>query len=109
MSVGIWLCLFIIKLYSQKDIFKFIKRKHGKDIHNILLSFGSLKTKFEKTKLDIDYIKLCKQEHLLPPSFATVRLSIQTKNKKLKSHIGRIIMEHELESKHEKKLLRKAI
>ena len=64
---------------------------------------------FETTKLDIEYIKLCKQEHLLP-TFATIRLSIQTKSNKLKKLIGRIIMEHELESKlHEKKLLRKEI
>ena len=62
-------------------------------------SFESLKKQSEKTKLDIEHIKLCKQEHLLP-TFATVRLSIQTKNKKLKNRIGRIIMEHELESKH---------
>ena len=109
MFVGFWLCLFIITLYSQKDIFKFIKRKHGKNIYNIWCSFESLKTKFEKTKLDIEYIKSCKQEHLLP-TFATLRLSIQTKNKKLKNRIGRIIMEHELESKYyEKKLLRKEI
>ena len=72
-------------------------------------SFEILKTKFEKKKLDIEYIKLCKQEHPLP-TFATVRLSIQTKSNKLKNRIGRIIMEHELESKHlEKKLLRKEI
>ena len=72
-------------------------------------SFESLKTKFEKTKLDIEYIKLCKQEHLLQ-TFPTVRLSIQIKNNKLKNCIGRIIMEHELERKHhEKKLLRKEI
>ena len=64
---------------------------------------------FETTKLDIEYIKLCKQEHLLP-TFATIRLSIQTKSNKLKKLIGRIIMEHQLESKlHEKKLLRKEI
>ena len=64
---------------------------------------------FETTKLHIEYIKLCKQEHLLP-TFATIRLSIQTKSNKLKKLIGRIIMEHELESKlHKKKLLRKEI
>ena len=97
---------FIIKLYPQKDLFKFIKRKHGKDIYNTLRSFESLKTKFEKTKLDIEYISLCQQKHLLP-TFATVRLLIQqTKNKKLKNRILRTIMEHELESKHhETKLL----
>ena len=74
MSVGFWLCLFIVKLYSQKDIFKFIKRRHGQNIYNIWCPFESLKTKFEKTKLDIEYIKLCKQEHLLP-TFATLRLN----------------------------------
>ena len=109
MSVGFWLCLFIIKLYFQKEIFKFIKRKHGKDVYNILRSFESLKTKFKKTELDIEYIKLCKKEHLLP-TFATVQLSMQTKDKELKNRIGRIIMEHELESiYHERKLLRKQI
>ena len=58
-------------------------------------SFESLKTKFEKTKLDIEYIRLCRKEHLLP-TFATVQLSVQTKNNKLKNLIGRIIMRHEL-------------
>ena len=53
-----------------------MKRKHGKDIYNIFRSFESLKTKFEKTKIDIEYINLCKQEHLLP-TFATVPLSIK--------------------------------
>ena len=61
------------------------------------------------TKLDIEYKKLCKQEHLLP-TFATVRLSIQTKNSKIKNSIGSIIMENELEIKHhEKKLLRRGL
>ena len=57
LSVGFWLCLFIVKLYSQKDIFKFVKRKYGKDIYNILQSFEILKTKLEKSKHDIEYIK----------------------------------------------------
>ena len=48
------------------------------------------------------------QVRALLPTFATGRLSIQTKNNKLKNRIARIIMEHELEIKHhEKKLLRK--
>ena len=106
-----WLLVMFIhyKTVFPKRYFKFIKRKHGKDICNILRPFEGLKTKLEKTKLDIKYIKLCKQEHLLP-TFSTVRLSIQTKNNKLKNRIGRIVMEHELESKHhEKKLLSKEI
>ena len=57
----------------------------------------------------MQYIKLCKQERLLP-TFTTIKLSIQTKNKTLKERIGRIIMEHELERKHnEKEQLKKEI
>ena len=109
MLLSFWLCLFIIKLYSQKNIFKYINKKHGKDIYNIIRAFENLKTKYEKTKLDMQYIKLCKQERLLP-TFATIKLSIQTKNKTLKERIGRIIMEHELERKHhEKEQLKKEI
>ena len=109
MSISFWLCLFIIKLYSQKNIFKYIKKKHGKDIYNIIRSFENIKTKYGNTKLDIQYIKLCKQERLLL-TFATIKLSIQSKNNKLKERIGRIIMEHELERKHhEKKQFKKEI
>ena len=89
------------QLYSQKDIFKDIKRKHWKDIYNILWSFTKLEIKYNKIKLDIEYIKLWKQENLLP-TFAEVRLSILIKNNKLKERIGTIIMEHRLEKIHYK-------
>ena len=72
--LGFWLMLFAVKLYSRKDIFKHIKKKHGKDISDIVRPFENLKTKYEKTSLHIAFIKSCKQEHLLP-TFAKVRLS----------------------------------
>ena len=93
-----------MQLYPEKYIFKFIKTKHVKDIYNTLRSFESL-----KTKLGIEYIKLCRQQYLVP-TFLIIRLSIQTKNNRLKDHIARIIMEPELERKHHrKKQLRKGI
>ena len=36
------LMLFTIKLYSHKDIFKHVKKKHGKDISNVVRSFENL-------------------------------------------------------------------
>ena len=36
-----------------------------KDISNVVRSFENLKTKCEKTSLDIAFIKSCKQEHFL--------------------------------------------
>ena len=65
--------LFAIKLCSRKDIFKHIKKKHGKDISDVVKPFENLITKYEKTSLDIAFIKSCKQEHLLP-TFAKARL-----------------------------------
>ena len=39
MSVGFWLCLFIIKLYSQKDIFNYI------NMDKKILQFNDTETK----------------------------------------------------------------
>ena len=85
------------KLYSRHDIFKHIKKKHGKDIYDIVRSFETLKTKFEKVTLDIKFIKTCKREGLIP-TFANVRLSIKQQNPKRKGRISRTVMENELQT-----------
>ena len=74
-----WLLLFVIKLYSHIDIFKVIKRKHGKDIYTLVKSFEKIKTKYMKTILDITFLKKCKQEQLIP-TFANERLSTKGPN-----------------------------
>ena len=76
-------------MYSHNDIFKHIKRKHGKDIVTVVKSFEDLKIDYEEILLDIKFIKACKQGNLLP-TFAKVRLSIKNVNYKLKQRIGRI-------------------
>ena len=48
---GFWLMLFTIKLHSRKDVFKDIKKKHGKDISDVVRSFENLKTKYEKISI----------------------------------------------------------
>ena len=93
-----WL-LFVIKLYSHINIFKVIKKKHGKDIYTLVKSFEKIKTKYMKTILDIKFLKKCKQEQLIP-TFANVRLSTKGSNIKLKHRIARIIIEYELQYKH---------
>ena len=52
-------------MYFQNDIFKHIKRMHGKDIVSVAKRFEDLKTKYEKVLLDINFIKACKQGSLL--------------------------------------------
>ena len=58
--------LFAIKLYSCKDIFKHIRKKHGIDIYDVARLFENLKTNYNKTSLDITLTKSGKQGHFLP-------------------------------------------
>ena len=71
-------------------------------------SYESLKTKLMKVQADIQFIKSCKKENLIP-IFAKVNLAIKSDSRKLKLSLARI-MESEMENKHdEKKKLKKEI
>ena len=66
-------------------------------------------TKHHKIKLDVNFIKKCRQEDLIP-TFATVHLAIKHGTTRLKKKIARIIMDAELQNKHtEKRKLKKKI
>ena len=94
--------LFIIKLYAQKNIFKYIKKKHGQNIVALVRTFEQLKDKYMKIQEDITFIKKCKLENIIP-TFAKVKLSIKSGNTKLHKRIARIVMETELQNKHQQK------
>ena len=71
-------------------------------------SYESLKTKLMKVQADIQFIKSCKKENLIP-IFAKVNLAIKSDSRKLKLSLARL-MESEMENKHhEKKKLKKEI
>ena len=75
----------------------------------IVRTYESLKTKRMKSKADIRFIKSCKKDNLISP-FAKVKLAIKSGNWKLHLRIARIIMETEMQNKHqEKKNLKKEI
>ena len=97
-----WLLLFIVKLYSRINIFKFIKKKHGNDIYTVVRTFENIKTRYEKTLLDIKFLKICKVEHLIP-TLANIQLATNGNNTKLKHRIARIILEDELQHNHRQK------
>ena len=74
----------------------------------IVRSYESLKTKLMKVQADIQFIKSCKKENLIP-IFAKVNLAIKSDSRKLKLSLARL-MESEIENKHhEKKKLKKEI
>ena len=101
--------LFIIKLYARINIYKYIGKKSGQDIIKIVRLYEKLKRKYVKLKADIDFIKWCKQEAIMP-TFAKVDLSIKSGGYKLKKKIAKLVMDTELADKHhETRKLRKQI
>ena len=69
----------------------------------------ALKTKYQKVVLDLKFIETCKKEELIP-TFANIRLSVRHGSAKLKKPISRIIVESEMQVKHqEKKKLKQEI
>ena len=90
--------LFTIKFLAHIDIFKYIRKKHGRYTLKITRKLEQYHYKIAKINLDIIYIKTCKKENLIP-TFAKSKLAIKT-NFKTKLRIARIIMETELQNKH---------
>ena len=96
-------------LYARMSTFKYINKKHGQNVMKIVRTYESLKTKLMKVEADIRFIKSCKKDSLIP-TFAKVKLAIKSGNWKLHLRIARIIMETEIQNKHqEKKNLKKEI
>ena len=68
----------------------------------IVRTYESLKTKLMKVQADIQFIKSCKKENLIP-IFAKVNLAIKSDSRKLKLSLARL-MESEMENKHHEKM-----
>ena len=73
------LLLFVIKLYARNNVLKRIKKKHGQDILSHVRLLENLKTKSMKNEAVIKFIKLCKQENLIP-TFVNIKLSLKHNN-----------------------------
>ena len=62
-------------------------KNHGKDINNIIRSFETHKSKYQKVVLDLKFIKTCKKAELIP-TFTNVRLSVKHESAKLTNRIS---------------------
>ena len=93
--------LFVIKLYARINIFRLIRGKHGQEVLKHIRSLEDNKSRLMKIKTDI-FIKACKAEQLIP-TFALVKLSIKSANRKLQYKMARLVMEAELKDKHNSK------
>ena len=65
-------------------------------------SIEKIKHKWFKIIKDINFIKTCKKEDLLP-TFAKVKLAIKSGNKKIQQKIATITLNTELQQKHHEK------
>ena len=55
--------------------------------------------KYSKVNQDINFIKTCRRENLIP-TFAKVKIAIKINNDKLKKKLARVILDTELQQKH---------
>ena len=65
--------LFVVKLYARNNSLKCIKKKHGQGILKVVKTLENLKTKYVKAQADIEFIKHCKSENIIP-TFAKVNI-----------------------------------
>ena len=86
-----------------------IKKKHGQELIRTARKLEDLVNKYTKVQLDINFIKTCKKENLIP-TFAKVNIAIKHGTQKLKTKIARAVMETEIQNKHiQKRKIKKAI
>ena len=90
------------------NIFRHIKKKHVEDILRIARKLEDLTNKHTKIQLDINFIKTCKREDLIP-TFAKVNVAIKHSTQKSKIYIARAVMETEMQNKHQKRKIKKQI
>ena len=70
--------LFIIKIFAQINILKHIGKKHGQFILRNVRSREHVKKKYSKVNQDINFIKTCRRENLIP-TFEKVKIAIKIK------------------------------
>ena len=92
---------FIIKIWSRKPIFAYIREKNGTATLRQCRMFEKVVLRYEKLLLDLQFLLTCKKETLVP-IFARPKLSIEG-NLKMKKRIAKIIIETELKRKHRMK------
>ena len=92
---------FIIKIWSQKPLYSYIREKIGTETLRQCRVFEKTVLRYEKLLLDLQFLLTCKKESLIPV-FARPKLSIQG-NPKMKKKIAQIIIKTEIRRKHGKK------
>ena len=93
---------------ARVNIFRHIKKKHVQDILRIARKLEDLTNKHTKIQLDINFIKTCKREDLIP-TFAKVNVAIKHSTQQSKMNIARAVMETEMQNKHQKRKIKKQI
>ena len=87
-------------------MFKRLK-KHGQDIYKLPKTLENQISKHRKIQLDINFIKQCKNENIIP-KFAKVNVAIRHGTCKLKKKIAHTVPVTELQNKHhERRKIRK--
>ena len=93
--------LFILKLYAQIGIFKYIQEKYEQEMIKLATKIEKQRVKIAKVKCDIRFLLYCKKNNLAP-IFTRPKLAIRVSNY-LRNKISRQILETEIRNQHVKK------
>ena len=91
--------IFIIKLIANSNIFTYVLKKHGQKKLQQVRELESLMSRYIRLINDIKYIKSCKRDDIIP-TFARVSNSVVKNNRKLNNKVSVLILNSELEHKH---------
>ena len=89
---------FIIKFLSQ-SVYTYSREKYGATNLRLCRGYEKLNTRFEKNRMDIEFLLRCKQNGIIP-KFARPKLSLQEDTSSLSRRIGLLIVKSELKRKY---------
>ena len=89
---------FLIKIYSRKPLYTYIKEKHGIETLRLCRGFEKNIIQHEKILCDLRYLLACKKDGLVP-IFARPKLSIPVGDR-TRRDVAKLIIKTELKNKH---------
>ena len=97
-SINLLVITFVIKLFSRKPLFTYIREQNGIETLEQCRGLEKDTLRYEKLNADLRFLLICKKEGLVP-TFAKPKLSIEF-DVRLRKDIASLIIKTELKNKH---------
>ena len=99
---------FVIKIFSRKPLFSYIREQHGIETLRQCRGLEKDFLRYEKVCADLQFLLTCKKEGLVPV-FAKPKLNIAA-DRRIRKEVASLLIKTELRNKHKlKKEIKKAL